>query len=133
MEFEIKGLEGLEKTFEEAGKDIDKSCKKVINRVSGIVKAKAIMLTPVAKENGGKLRRNWHFKTKNSLEGIVYNNTEYALHVEHGHRTRQGTGKNPKLNGKTFIDGRYMLTKALEETSDEMEDIVFDMFDKLFK
>lgn len=133
MEFEIKGFEGLDKTLEEADKDFDKSCKKVIKRVCGITKAKAINKTPVAKVNGGTLRRNWRFKTKNSFEGLVYNNTEYAIHVEHGHRTRQGTGKNPKPNGKLFVDGRYMLTKSLDEVSEEMEDIVFDMFEELFK
>lgn len=133
MEFEIKGFENLFNDVNFAEENVEKEFRKTVNKVSNVVKAKAIMRTPVAKKDGGTLKRSWHFRTRNALEGIVYNNTEYALHVEHGHRTRQGTGKNPKPNGKLFVEGRYMLTKALEETEDEMRDIVFDMFDELFK
>ena len=133
MNFEVEGFSELLNTFKDAEKNYDKSCKKVIKRVCGIAKAKAIVKTPTAKIDGGTLKRNWKFSVKNSSEGVVSNNTEYAIFVEHGHRTRQGTGKNPKPNGKTFVEGRYMLTKSLEETSEEMTDIVFDMFEELFK
>ena len=47
------------------------------------------------------------------------------VHVEYGHRTRQGTGHDnpgkkykykPKPNGIAYIEGFYMLTKSFEKT-----------------
>lgn len=79
MEFEIKGFENLFNDVNFAEENVEKQFRKTVNRVSGVVKAKAIANTPVAKKNGGTLRRNWHFRTKNALEGVIYNNTSYAL------------------------------------------------------
>lgn len=45
--------------------------------------------TPVAEVDGGTLRESW--KRTRAKEGIVhvYNNTDYALHVEYGHRQKK--------------------------------------------
>ena len=46
------------------------------------------------------------------LAKIVYNNVKYAPYVEYGHRTR---------GGKSFVDGRYMLTKSVKEIESELD------------
>ena len=52
------------------------------------------------------------------------------VHVEYGHRTRQGTGHDkpgkkykykPKPNGIAYIEGFYMLTKSFEKTEKDFE------------
>lgn len=52
------------------------------------------------------------------------------VHVEYGHRTRQGTGHDnpgkkykykPKPNGIAYIEGFYMLTKSFEKTKKDFE------------
>lgn len=60
---------------------------------------------------GGTLRRNWHAtkveKTDNGYTADVFNDTEYAMYVEYGHRTR------PTKNGsRGWVYGRFMLTNA---------------------
>lgn len=142
MEFKIDGLDEFITLLENAEDNVKKEAKRTINRVCNKTKAKVMLKTPVAKKDGGTLRRSWHFKTKNEFEGVIYNNTEYALHVEYGHRTRLGTGGNsenpkykykPKTNGIKFVEGRYMLTESLEEVKDEIEDELITMFKNLFK
>ena len=60
------------------------------------------------------------------------------VHVEYGHRTRQGTGHNnpgkkykykPKPNGIAYIEGVYMLKTSFEKTEKNLEEDL----DKLLK
>ena len=61
--------------------------------------------TPV---DTGQLRRSWQLKyKKGDLYIRLYNNTEYGIYVEYGHRTR---------GGKSYIEGAYMLKKTFEKT-----------------
>lgn len=56
--------------------------------------------TPV---DTGTLRNAWRRTEPNNSSVEVYNNTEYANHVEYGHRTLKGG----------FVKGRKMLHRAV--------------------
>ena len=64
--------------------------------------------TPVG--DTGRLRGSWQ-SSGTTKSGIVYsirviNETEYAIYVEYGHRTRGGAG---------WVRGRFMLTISTDE------------------
>ena len=67
----------------------------------------------------GHLRRQWSFDGVehggNSFVATVYNNTEYAIYVDKGHRTRGGSG---------WVEGVFMCDKALQEVSGQMDSVV---------
>lgn len=67
----------------------------------------------------GRLRRSW--KTGSMARGFtLYNNTEYAKHVEYGHRVRGSTRSfNPKV-----VPGRYMLRNTIKALKKEISDTV---------
>ena len=87
---------------------------------------------------GGTLRRSWTLE-KGDLYVRLYNNIEYGIYVEYGHRTRQGTGHDnpgkkykykPKPNGIAYIEGFYMLTKSFEKTEKDFENDLEKLFKK---
>ena len=53
--------------------------------------------------------RDFTYK-KGDLYIRLYNNTEYGIYVEYGHRTR---------GGKSYIEGAYMLKKTFEKTEEK--------------
>ena len=97
---------------DEANKTLDKISQKLI--------AKVKLKTPV---DSGTLRRSWRVKSEGQLARIVYNNVHYAPHIEYGHRTR---------GGKSFVDGRYMLTKSVKEIEDTLTSEFSIMMKDLF-
>ena len=77
-------------------------------------------LTPV---DTGALRNDWKRTTPKEGRVEVYNNTEYAAHVEWGHRQKVGRfvpaiGKRLK---QPFVEGRHMLRDAVKETEAHFE------------
>ena len=70
------------------------------------------------------LKTGWRSKKDGDLARIVYNNIKYGPMVEFGHRTR---------GGKSFVDGRYMLTKSVKEIESDMEKEFSIMIDNLWK
>lgn len=75
-------------------------------------------LTPV---RTGHLRGKWHRHKAKNAKATVYNNVEYAGHVEYGHRTRGGG----------LVSGRYMLHKAMGEMNDNFEEDAEALFEEL--
>lgn len=86
-----------------------------------ILKALVAEKTPV---DTGLLREGWKRSRVAQGRTEVFNNTEYANHVEYGHRTRGGNG---------FVKGRKMLHRGLLEFSktykDHAEKVVKDILD----
>jgi HK97 gp10 family phage protein len=121
MNFEIEGLEEFIKSLDETSKNYDKNAKKTLNSIGMKLKAKTVLKTPV---DTGVLRRSWTYKTKNANEGILSNSTRYSSYVEYGHRTK---------GGKSFVNGRYMLTKSIEEVKNEIDDDLGIVINDLFK
>ena len=117
---EIQGLNRIIRTLNNASNNFDEEASKRLNNVSQKLVAKVKLKTPV---DSGVLRRSWRVKSEGQLAKIVYNNVEYGPMVEYGHRTR---------GGKSFVDGRYMLTKSVKEIEDTLTDEFSMMIEDLF-
>ena len=117
---EIQGLDEFTKTLNNASNNFEKEANKKLDTIASKLIAKVKLKTPV---DSGVLRRSWRVKSEGQLAKIVYNNVKYAPHVEYGHRTR---------GGKSFVDGRYMLTKSVKEIEDTMTSEFSMMIEDLF-
>lgn len=118
---EIEGLNKLVDTLENASSNFEKEASKKLDVIASKLIAKTKLKTPV---DSGLLRRSWQPKRVSNLERIVFNNCKYASHVNYGHRTR---------NGKSFVDGVYMLEKSVKEIETELDKEFSIMIDNLFK
>ncbi|MBE6070052.1 MAG: HK97 gp10 family phage protein [Clostridium lundense] len=96
--------------------DIDKLCIDLSNELAQKLLRKVKKRTPVGVYpantglTGGTLRRNWDV-TRVQRQGYsysieVFNDTEYAIYVEFGHRTRNHNG---------WVPGKFMLTISEKE------------------
>lgn len=79
-------------------------------------------------KDSGLLRRNW--KSRTTLQkgvGVtikISNNTEYAEHVEFGHRTR---------NRKSMVKGVYMMTKTAPKAQKIVDTVLSNEIEKRIK
>ena len=118
-----------------------KESQRLVEKHRGILLRNTKKETPEGQYNdgrtGGTLRRSWTLE-KGDLYVRLYNNIEYGIYVEYGHRTRQGTGHSnpskkykykPKPNGIAYIEGVYMLKTSFEKTK---KNFIEDL-DKLLK
>ena len=117
---EIQGLNNFIRTLNNTTNNFDEEASKRLNNISQKLVAKVKLKTPV---DSGVLRRSWRSKKDGDLARIVYNNVHYAPYIEYGHRTR---------GGKSFVDGRYMLTKSVKEIEDTMTSEFSMMIENLF-
>ena len=120
---EIQGLNNFIRTLNNASNNFDEEASKSLNEISQKLIAKVKLKTPVGKVKGGTLRKSWRVKKEGELARIIYNNIHYAPHVEYGHRTR---------GGKSFVDGRYMLTKSVQEIEETLTSEFSIMIENLF-
>lgn len=82
-------------------------------------------LTPVGKypkgsgRTGGHLRRMWHVDGPFIFGSVIalrmYNNTEYAIYVENGHRTRGGGG---------WVEGRFFMRDSLKQIEAQLPELI---------
>lgn len=114
----IHGLSELIRTFQNADANIDNECSNTVDKIGTELLAKTVLKTPV---DTGKLKKSWGYKNINSNEGVVYTELDYSVPVEFGHR-----------NGSTMIDGRYMLTRSVEEIENEIDQELEIIVDNLF-
>ena len=121
---EIQGLNNFIRTLNNSSNNFDEEAKKSLNKISQKLVAKVKLKTPVGKVKGGTLRKSWRVKKDGQFVRIVYNNVRYAPHVEYGHRTR---------GGKSFVDGRYMLTKSVKEIESKLDKEFSIMIENLWK
>ena len=117
----IHGLDNFIRTLNNASNNFDEEASKALNKTAQKLVAKVKLKTPV---DSGVLRRSWQTKKDGDLARIVYNNVKYGPHVEYGHRTR---------GGKSFVDGRYMLTKSVKEIESELDKEFSIMIENLWK
>lgn len=59
----------------------------------------------------GRLKNGWHRTAAANGKCQIYDNVDYAAHVEYGHRTRNGG----------FVKGQKMLHQGLTDTSKAFE------------
>jgi len=73
----------------------------------------------VTKKVGGNLRRNWFTtkvtETSSGVTGTVYNNVDYAIPVNNGHRVKNSEGRTVG-----FVKGKFMLQKAVKAAEKAM-------------
>ena len=117
---EIQGLSNFIRTLNNSSNNFNDEANKTLNKISQKLVAKVKLKTPV---DTGVLRRSWMVKSEGQLARIVYNNVHYAPYIEYGHRTR---------GGKSFVDGRYMLTKSVKEIEDTLTSEFSMMIENLF-
>ena len=111
--FEIKGIDNFIKNIDNIQNNFYEDLENLIKKYGVLLFKNTKMKTPV---DTGQLRRSWQLKyKKGDLYIRLYNNTEYGLYVEYGHRTR---------GGKSYIEGAYMLKKTFEKTEEKfMKDL----------
>ena len=106
--FEIKGIDSFIKNIDNIQNNFHEDLENLIKKYGVYLFANTKKRTPV---DTGQLRRSWQLKyKKGDLYIRLYNNKEYGLYVEYGHRTR---------DGKSYIEGAYMLKKTFEKTEEK--------------
>ena len=106
--FEINGLDNFIKNINNIQNNFNRDLDNLIKKYGVFLFTNTKKLTPVDK---GQLRRSWQLKyKKGDLSIRLYNNTEYGIYVEYGHRTR---------GGKSYVEGVYMLKKTFEKTEEK--------------
>ena len=132
MSVEIEGIDdfiakldnAINKIPKKGGEFVKKSAENLIEYTKD--------LTPI---DTGNLKNNWQ-RTRPYMGSIkVYNNTEYAAHMEYGHRVKNRRGEWVKdENGKIkFVKGAYMLHQGVEEQRDNFEEDAKIIMDDIFK
>lgn len=125
-DFSFHGLDALEQQLTQMiEQEYPREFKALVVQVAQELSDRAKGKTPVSKRDdkpkGGHLKDNWHIgkiqKRGNEYSIEVSNNTEYAEHVEYGHRTRGGKG---------FVPGAHMLELSLAELEERLPGFVRD-------
>lgn len=111
-------LKGFDKLEARLKKDRSKNVTQTLNKAGKQLFREVKKNTPV---DTGRLRRSWKLEKKDDNTIIVYNNTEYALHVEYGHRTR---GKN----STRVVPGRFMLRDSVKKFNTNSSKILKDVW-----
>ena len=126
MGLEFSGLDALIQRLGEAKKKLPGVRDKFLSQEAELVRGDEAELTPI---DTGNLREAWKRSTPENGRVDVYNNTEYAAHVEYGHRQKVGQyvpaiGKRLK---KPFVEGRHMLRDAVQQRRDSFAEDAEDI------
>jgi hypothetical protein len=130
----------------------DEFFKDVLRTAGKRVQYRAEKRTPV---DTGQLRKNWKVHDE-KVRGWNYtveveNPIEYASYVEFGHRVgnadnlpkgskmgrsrrgrkKEALNKQKGEQAKTWVEGRFMLTKSVDETKQEMGKLVNEKIEKI--
>ena len=123
MGIRIDGLGELERKLRRIAQTLPQERDRFLKQEAELLRGRAVDNTPVGKKNGGTLKGNW--RRTNPLGGSieVYNNTEYAAHVEWGHRLKRKGKWVRDASGKLkFVPGSHMLREAVDDTEKEFQD-----------
>lgn len=121
---DYRQLQALQKRMQQLEKaDLQKFCEEMAKEIAARLLRLVVKRTPVGQYDdgrvGGTLRRGWTTGTveKNgyNYKIEVYNNVEYAIYVEFGHRTRGGKG---------WVPGRFMMTISANELQGKVHKII---------
>jgi len=97
-----------------------KEYRKVIRQAGNLLRRKVRRITPRVT---GELRRSYRVRVKGDT-ATVYTDKFYANMVEEGHKTPDGKG---------FVSGKHYLRQALEETEQELPDLLKDFVRRMGK
>lgn len=145
MSFKIEGFDELDKKLTDIIKELPEKrnivLKQSAENLIGYTKDK----TPV---DTGNLRMAWT-RTQPAGSSIkVYNDTEYSLDVEYGHRQRRrwvpgywkgnrfvydSAAKTGMMLKEKFIPGAKMLHKGMEDFKGNFKDDISEVLEDLFE
>lgn len=117
----INGLDNFINNINNIQSNFHIDLQSLVEKHGGILLRNTKMKSPV---NTGQLRRSWELE-KDDLYVKVFNNTEYGLHVEYGHRI---VGRDGKVKG--VAEGVYMLKTSFEKTKKNFEEDLENLFKK---
>lgn len=116
-----RGWSEFRRKLGDAAKKLPHHKDKFLMQEGELLRGYAANNTPV---DTGTLRNAWKRTNPDGDSIRVYNNTEYANHVEWGHRT----GKDKK----GFVPGRYMLRRGMKNAMDNFEEDTKDIVEGIF-
>ena len=119
--FKINGLDNFINNINNIQSNFHIDLQSLVEKHGGILLRNTKMKSPV---NTGQLRRSWELE-KDDLYVKVFNNTEYGLHVEYGHRI---VGRDGKVKG--VAEGVYMLKTSFEKAKKNFEEDLENLFKK---
>lgn len=96
---------GKLETIIEQGPDV---VDRFLDQEAEVIRGRVQNNTPV---DTGLLRGRWSHTTASGGQCQIYNNVDYAAHVEYGHRTRNGG----------FVKGRKMLHRGMLQSGKAFE------------
>ncbi len=137
IKVDLKELKKFAKNLEKArDSKIKKMLESITNEIAVRLMRSAVKLTPVQE---GILRNTWTVsavnKTGDGYEVVVSNHMEYAAYVEYGHRQTPGrfVPKIGKRLKKSWVEGKFMLTKSELSMKDKLDSIVSKKVEKWLK
>lgn len=104
---EINGFDEFEKKLKFLEKEYPEDLTLFMKKEAEYCIGQAKKFTPV---DSGNLKSSWRRKEDGDFTQIIYSNTDYAAHVEWGHRIIRGK----RVVG--FSKGKKMLHKAMNRT-----------------
>jgi hypothetical protein len=112
-DFNYDGMKQMHKNLKRMHLAYPEFIKECLNELVLRLLAKTVARTPVGPT--GDLRRGWAIgqiqQNGDEYQVELINPVEYALYVEHGHRTRNHAG---------WVEGRFMLTISVDELEREL-------------
>lgn len=117
IKVDFSEIKELAKRFKShIGKEKLKEIQKIIvDETNARHLARTVVTTPV---DTGTARREWRtipatFSGR-KCEAILYNNVNYVIYLEYGHRTRSGRG---------WVKGRFMMSKSMGKVKADLKKI----------
>ena len=131
-DFEISGFDALDKKLDEIAKRSPQAIARFVKQEAELLKGDAAENTPVDTTN---LKESWERSGVVSGVCTVYNNVDYAAHVEYGHRVRTRSGKWVKTSsGKTrVVPGAHMLRDAYKRAKLSLPEHAEEFLEELMK
>ncbi len=129
---EISGFGELEATLQKALDGSLKLRNQFVSQEAELLISHTKNNTPV---DTGTLRNAWKRTRAADGKATVYNNTQYAAHVEFGHRIKTRSGKWSKTpSGKTrFVKGAKMFHRGMQEVQASFQEDAAKIMENLLK
>lgn len=77
------------------------------------------------------MRRGWHVSAAANNKRVLFNNVEYALYVDQGHRIVRNVGGQKIESG--WVPGKFILKKAVTEMENSMQRVFSEEFERALK
>ncbi len=126
---QLSGFDELSKKLNTMAEQYPKKRDQFLAQESQIILDRAKELSRPA--DTGKLLGAWERTKPKDGVAYVFNNTEYANHVEYGHRTRTANGLNN--NPGKMVPGRKMLHKAILRSKHNFKEDAEEILGGLFE